>query len=42
MNEKETSSFSAGVEAGLVKRLMGGESLPDVLAPLIKRVLESG
>jgi transposase-like protein len=42
MKEKETSPFSAGVEAALVKRLMGGESLPEVMAPLIKRVLESG
>ena len=39
---KKEDYFLPGVEQALVKQLMSGASLPGVMAPLIKRLLEAG
>jgi transposase-like protein len=42
MKKTKESIFQPGVEESLVKELMSGKSLPEVMAPLIKRILEAG
>lgn len=39
---KKEDYFLPGVEQALIKQLMSGASLPGVMAPLIKRLLEAG
>lgn len=42
MKKAKISIFQPGVEESLVAELMSGKSLPEVMAPLIKRILEAG
>lgn len=42
MKKSKVSIFQPGVEESLVADLMSGKSLPEVMAPLIKRILEAG
>lgn len=42
MKKTKVSIFQPGVEESLVAELMSGKSLPEVMAPLIKRILEAG
>jgi transposase-like protein len=42
MKKAKVSIFQPGVEESLVADLMSGKSLPEVMAPLIKRILEAG
>ena len=41
MKSAKVSIFQPGVEESLVADLMSGKSLPEVMAPLIKRILEA-
>lgn len=42
MKKKKDEYFLPGVEQELIKQLRSGESLPGVLTPLIKRLVEAG
>lgn len=42
MKKRKADYFLPGVEQELIKQLRSGESLPGVMAPLIKRLLEAG
>ena len=42
MKQTKVSIFQPGVEESLVADLRSGKSLPEVMAPLIKRILEAG
>jgi hypothetical protein len=42
MKKSEASIFQPGVAESLVQELMSGKSLPEVMVPLIKRILEAG
>ncbi len=42
MKKEKVSIFQPGVEESLVKELMSGKSLPELMAPLIKRIIEAG